>query len=90
MTNNELASYQEYQDQTFEGLKLSDDTVEKIKGALSCTFKNCVFNNMDFSCSIFDECTFISCSFITPALNDVRFLNVWFNECKLVGVDFRH
>jgi uncharacterized protein YjbI with pentapeptide repeats len=51
---------------------------------------NCDFSNADFSENDFIDCRFESCNFAVAKLNGSGLKNVYFNSCKLVGIDFEH
>lgn len=77
----------EHFDQDFNGVTLSNAelTAELFDG---CTFDSC-----DFSGSVFNRCTFRDCCFNQCNLSVVtvgysRFIDVTFDQCKIVGVDW--
>jgi uncharacterized protein YjbI with pentapeptide repeats len=77
----------EYLSETFAGL---DRARSEIDGVL---FEGCRFESCDFSEVVFRACSFIDCSFSSCNLSvaDIgysRFVDVRFEDCKLIGVDW--
>jgi len=54
----------------------------------NCTFQNCNFSNSDLSEIIFIECEFIDCNLSNAILNLVSLQDVYFKNCKLIGLFF--
>lgn len=58
----------------------------------STNYENCFFEGCDFSnskvSSQFENCKFFKCNFSLTKLNKCRLQNVFFEECKFVGVQF--
>jgi len=75
---------EEYSNINYSGLKVSQTEFD------SCVFVNCDFSNADFSENDFIDCRFESCNFAVAKLNGSGLKNVYFNSCKLVGIDFEH
>jgi len=77
----------EYLSQNFTNLNLSGDEIA-YQEFDSCTFKGC-----DFSEATFKKCTFIDCSFINCNLSNMKiayskYLDVVFDDCKMIGIDW--
>lgn len=56
-------------------------------------FENCTFDKSNFSEARFYKCKFVDCEFTNTNLSNVKvdyskFLEVTFNACKLVGIDW--
>lgn len=77
----------DYQDQVFEGIKLERESLCGRK-YYDCTFKRCSFVNVDFSQCSFESCQFISSSVVASKMDNARFLDVSFKDCKMVGIIF--
>ncbi|MDP5147130.1 pentapeptide repeat-containing protein [Shewanella sp. ULN5] len=78
---------QQYYDQLFTGLSLSETTQASIE------FEQCDFNGCDFSATTFSHCKFINCCFTQCNLsllksNYSQFLEVRFIDCKMIGIDW--
>lgn len=54
----------------------------------NCTFRDCVFKNVDLSNIEFLECTFDRCDFSMASVKYTIFNTVAFTHCKLLGVHF--
>ncbi|OMH38031.1 pentapeptide repeat-containing protein [Motiliproteus sp. MSK22-1] len=81
------AGEKEYLSKNFNSLDFSKAEI-CYKEFDGCTFKNC-----DFSEAIFRKCAFMDCSFEKCNLSVVKleyskFSNVFFDECKVIGVDW--
>lgn len=74
-------------DETFDGNDYSVDGFSEGEYE-SCTFRNCIFSEVNLSHRSFMECEFIDCDFTGVKLGDTAFKNVKFISCKLLGVDF--
>lgn len=53
-----------------------------------CTFVNCSFAKVDLSDRKFIECEFVNCDFSLSVLNQTALREVYFKECKLIGLHF--
>ena len=53
-----------------------------------CTFKNCLFLNVNVSETIFIDCEFVNCNFSNSYLKNTSFRSVIFKNCKLLGLQF--
>jgi len=54
----------------------------------SCEFMACDFSNAIFSSCEFIDCSFEKCNLNSLSLNNSKFSDVVFNECKMLGVDW--
>jgi fluoroquinolone resistance protein len=77
----------EYFSQTFKSLDLSNSAFSDI------VFENCTFQNCNFSDAQFHQCKFLECSFSNSNLSNLavkytRFIDVNFDECKLIGINW--
>jgi uncharacterized protein YjbI with pentapeptide repeats len=77
----------EYYSEAFSCLNFSGKIVD------STTFDNCTFRECDFTEAVFNKSKFIECTFVRCNLSVVkvglsRFLDVVFDECKVIGVDW--
>lgn len=53
-----------------------------------CHFQDCNFTDSTFNKCKFIECTFTRCNFSVVKVNQSRFTDVEFYECKMVGIDW--
>ena len=77
----------EYLSTQFNGLDLSFEEI------IATNFESCIFSDCYFTESLFDKCKFVECQFIKCNLSVInpgysKFLDVTFDQCKLVGVDW--
>lgn len=82
-----IADKKEYLSTTFNELDLPGYELTATE------FEGCTFNECNFNESIFNNCKFIDCQFIKCNLSILKimrskFLNVVFDQCKIVGVDW--
>ena len=82
-----LQDNQQYYDQLFTELSLSDTTLVSIE------FEQCDFSGCDFSATTFSHCKFINCAFNQCNLsllkiNYSQFLEIRFIDCKMIGIDW--
>ncbi len=54
----------------------------------NCTFIKCDFSKADMSVVTFLECRFEYCNFGPTMMKETSFQEVFFLECKMLGVDF--
>ena len=79
---------EEYEEEDFEDLKLSHQTV------LSNRFYECTFTNCDFSEAAFQECRFVDCKFSICNLSmiafnsDCTFVDTAFVGSKMIGINW--
>lgn len=76
-----------FEDQDFENLDAA------LKPLLQASYTDCLFvrcNLEKFNLAGFEfiDCTFTHCNLALAVVNDTRFKNVQFKDCKLSGVDF--
>lgn len=76
-----------YYDQVFESTNYSADGFPEGESE-ACTFKNCLFADVNLSHRSFLACEFQDCDFTGAKLGDTAFKDVKFVGCKLLGVDF--
>lgn len=77
----------EYLTEHFVGLSLCKAEV------IGKEFDSCMFKDCDFNETLFKQCKFIDCVFINCNLSLVklfysRFLDVTFEKCKMIGIDW--
>ena len=82
-----IANNNEYNSKAFKSLSLSNNSYSDI------VFENCTFESCNFSDSKFNKCKFIECLFNNSnlsnvAINYTRFVDIIFQECKLIGVNW--
>ena len=85
--NELVAGTSEYYSQTFNGMDLSASSHTDLE------FEDCTFVKCDFSEAKFGKCKFIDCRFVDCNLNNMtvshsKFMEVSFEGCKIVGVDW--
>jgi uncharacterized protein YjbI with pentapeptide repeats len=77
----------EYYSQNFKGLDLSSGSFTDIVFE-NCTFQGCNFSDAKFYKCKFLECTFSNSNLSNLAVNYTRFVDVNFEESKLIGVNW--
>ena len=77
----------EYSSQSFNNLNLSSKELIS-KEFDSCTFKECDFGEANLNKSNFIDCHFIRCNLSLIKVEQSQFFDVFFEECKAVGVDW--
>jgi fluoroquinolone resistance protein len=83
----EIEEKYEFLSQNFIDLKLS--AIELISKKFEiCTFKECDFSDAVFNNCRFVDCHFIKCNFSNIKIEHSKFLDVFFDECKIIGVDW--
>ncbi|MEI6751723.1 MAG: pentapeptide repeat-containing protein [Paludibacter sp.] len=75
------------EDQIFERINFKEKPFLKAEYE-NCRFLNCNFHKINLNNCIFRECTFIDCDLSLCNLTDTTLNDVFFNGCKLVGVQF--
>ena len=55
-----------------------------------CTFKQIDWSNADLSKCVFIDCEFIDCNLSLSTINKTAFRNVYFKNCKLLGLHFEN
>ena len=81
------AKQKEYLSSQFKDLDLSYEEISAIN------FESCIFTDCQFTEAVFDKCKFVDCRFVKCNLSVInpgysKFLDVDFDQCKLVGVDW--
>ncbi|BBB23649.1 pentapeptide repeat-containing protein [Isorropodon fossajaponicum endosymbiont JTNG4] len=84
---NVITSKEEFYSQEFANISLSR------KELTGKEFDCCVFNSCDFSEAIVRNCKFSNCKFVNCSLSllstiNSKFLEVEFQECKMLGIDW--
>lgn len=79
----------DYYDQNFKDIICLGSEI------VATVFEECVFSGCNFSETIFKQCKFRYCKFINCNLsliivNNCSFLNVQFEECKIIGVNWTY
>jgi len=77
----------EYFSVSFVGLNLCGQEVNT-KEFDSCLFKECDFSETRFKQCKFIDCVFIDCNLSLLKVYYSRFLDVTFEKCKMIGVDW--
>jgi len=77
----------EYLYQSFTVLNLSGKEVYS-KEFDSCTFKECDFTNALLNQCKFIDCHFVKCNLSVVSIKGSKFLEVDFDDCKVIGVDW--
>ncbi len=78
----------EYEERTFENLKLSGELFKKYKFTgcrfINCSFEDCELNQCSFSSCVFEKCQIIS----LKANNDSQIQFTEFVSCQLIGINW--
>jgi fluoroquinolone resistance protein len=71
----------------FSALNLTEET---FSGRIfeECTFKDCNFGAVTFNKCKFVDCGFTDCNLSNLRVPESRFLNVTFEQCKVIGIDW--
>ena len=77
----------EYLSVSFNKLNLSSKKIYSQEFD-SCTFEGCNFSETMFSNCSFIDCCFVRCNLSIARVEDSKFSEVAFNECKAIGVDW--
>ena len=77
----------EYRSLRFNNLNLSAKELSA-KEFDDCVFKECDFSEAVFNKSKFVECQFIRCNLSLAKVEQCQFIDVVFEECKAVGIDW--
>jgi len=72
-------------DQTFEGISCEELTLAEYE---NCVFKGSSFNKADLSNFTFVDCEFIACDLSSIRSKKTSFRDVYFRDCKLMGIHF--
>ena len=76
-----------FEDQRFENKDIKAKPLQK-GSYTECTFVRYNFENSTLSGFEFIDCTFNHCNLALAVVNDTRFKNVKFEDCKMSGIDF--
>jgi len=72
-------------DQTFEGLTIDEIRMAEYE---NCVFQSCQLNGADVSNFTFVDCEFINCDLSSIRSKKTSFRDVYFRDCKLMGIHF--
>ncbi|MEM7126742.1 MAG: pentapeptide repeat-containing protein [Chloroflexota bacterium] len=77
----------EYAEERFTELKCAE---AEFRGRefYDCVFVNCTFSEATFYACKFDECIFQECDLRLMKVTDSIFINVQFQKCQAIGVDW--
>ncbi len=85
---NELVTgTSEYYSQTFNEMDLSASSHKDLEFE-DCTFVKCNFSETKFSKCKFIDCRFVDCNLNNLSVSYSKFMEVSFEGCKIVGVDW--
>ncbi len=84
---NSLIDENEFFSKNFSNLNLSGATIAA-KEFEVCEFKDCDFSDASFSKCKFIDCTFIRCNLSLVNITLSQFRDVFFDECKMIGVNW--
>jgi len=84
---SDFATHQEFVDQVFEGLGLTEQEVNS-KRFYDCRFVDCVFNETLFRKCRFRGCTFERCDLQLVRFPDSSFSDTQFEQSSLAGVNW--
>ncbi len=76
-----------HENKTFEKISFSQKELRN-RTFEKCEFKNCDFSNSNLSSNSFNECVFNNCNMALTKLNKTKLTDVFFKECKLIGINF--
>jgi fluoroquinolone resistance protein len=82
-----LQSDTQYQDQSFEALKLNRARIES-SAFLDCRFHRCSMVEAVLRSCRFHRCTFTGCDLSLAEVAGSVFVSVQFEECKLAGINW--
>lgn len=77
------------EDETFDKVDFRENPLAKGEYE-NCSFKNCDFSNADFSEIKFSDCEFYGCNLSLVKLIKTSFRNIYFKDCKMLGLRFDH
>ncbi len=83
----DITQQKEWYDETFSGIELIDSDFTNYSFE-ECVFESCNFQGGSWANATFISCEFRDCSLINLQLNNSKLNEVFFQECKLVGLDF--
>lgn len=79
------------QEKNFENIEFTEIHGIKdisLKTFFNCKFTDCDFTESNFSNSLFADCIFKTSNLSLIKLTDSKLQNVYFDDCKILGVDF--
>ena len=76
-----------YGEKTFRNLSIAEENAENIEFS-NCLFDKCDFTHVNFSGGTFIDCKFVGCNLTGMKVEDTRFQEIVFDNCKIMGVDF--
>ena len=79
---------QDYYDQEFSGITYQEELAFKTFD--ECTFTDCNFSNAEFKTCKFKHCHFINCNLSLITLKSSYFVDVSFEACKILGVNWTY
>lgn len=74
-------------DQTFKGKDYTEALIEKGEYE-ACTFIGCNFSTVNLSSMRFIDCELINCNLSSVMLAQTSLQDIFFKDCKILGVDF--
>jgi uncharacterized protein YjbI with pentapeptide repeats len=87
-TNNKINTANNvFHGQNFNGLQFFQKRISHNE-FYDCCFTSCDFNEAIFLNCEFNNCTFIACTLNNLAVNNSKFSDVTFTDCKMIGVNW--
>ncbi|MCY1525646.1 Pentapeptide repeats (9 copies) [compost metagenome] len=86
-STNNAGSNQCFESLTFSGKTLSNKNLLNLS-FYDCRFLNCDFSEIKLERCQFDSCIFSECNASSASLGRSQFLDVRFELCKLIGIDW--
>ena len=77
----------DYFEQVFTDLNLASEIIVA-KEFDGCTFESCDFSEMTFRQCKFSDCRFLKCNLSVIDIDNSKFTDVLFEDCKIIGVDW--
>ncbi|MDA3940089.1 MAG: pentapeptide repeat-containing protein [Spirochaetia bacterium] len=76
----------------YNGIEIANEdfTKQDLSGKVfyNCDFRGCNFTQAILSSSDFESCSFIDCNFTNPIIVQTKFIDVKYEKCKLMGLNF--
>jgi uncharacterized protein YjbI with pentapeptide repeats len=76
-----------HEDKAFDNIDYAEKEVTG-REFIKCRFKGCNFSNGNLAGNEFVDCQFIECNLSMTKIGTTSLKNVFFKNCKLIGVDF--
>src|ERR1035437_127142 len=76
-----------HENKTFNQIDYAEKEVSE-REFIKCLFKECNFSNGMLLRNEFADCQFVDCNLSMTKFESVSLKNVFFKNCKLIGVDF--